>query len=168
MARRNLQRERQQRGQDFQDEIRRSWRKLPNVWRFRLPDGGGGNRPGDELILLEEINVLAEHKRTEGDDFQLAFLRPSQLKGLVDFDRVISRNYGLVFVSFLDEARGQDIAYCFRLARALQYMKTRGRQYIHLEEFESGAFPAIALPLLPNEKERTYDLKGVNECYKSL
>lgn len=168
MTKRNLQRERQQRGQDFQDEVRRSWRKLSNVWRFRLPDGGGGNRPGDELILLEDISILAEHKRTEGDEFQLSFLRPSQLKGLRDFDKVITRNYGLVFVSFLDEKRGQDMAYCFRLLRGLQFMQRQGRQYIHLEEFKRNEMPAIDLPLLPNEKERTYDLKGVLECYKYL
>lgn len=165
---RNLQKERQQRGEDFQNEIRRSWRKLPNVWRFRLPDGGGGSRPGDELILLEGLNILAEHKRTTEDSFQLSFMRKPQLKGLTDFDSVISKNYGLVFVSFLDEKRGQDLAYCFRLTAALQFMNKKGRLHITLDELRRNEMTCIALPLLPHERERTYDLKGVLACYKYL
>lgn len=167
----NLQKLRQQRGDDFQNELRASWRLLPNVWRFRLPDGGGGSRPGDELILLEDVNILAEHKRTYGDKFELGFLRPPQLKGLLDFDTVISRNLGLVFVSFLNEEKGTDEAYAFRLIRAMQYMQTKGRQYIKREELNQQLVPCIGLPLLPPPAgtiDRLYDLKGVLQCYKSL
>lgn len=168
MAFDHKQKERQQRGEDFQSEIRRSWRLLANVWRLRVKDGGGSSNAGDELILLNDINVLAEHKRTAGYTFQLGFLRPSQLKGLVDFDRVISRNYGLVFVSFYNEDIGLDKAYAFRLVTALRYLQAKGSKTIHLNEFERGDMPAIELPRLPGIIDKTYDLKGVQECYKSL
>lgn len=167
----HLQKLRQQRGDDFQNEMRASWRLLPNVWRFRLPDGGGGSRPADELVLLEDVNILAEHKRTYGEKFELGFLRPPQLKGLQDFDLVIPRNLGLVFVSFLNEEKGIDEAYAFRLVRALQFMHVTGRRYITREEFQQQRVPCIALPLLPPPAgtiDRIYDLQGVLQCYKSL
>jgi hypothetical protein len=165
---RNLQKERQQRGDDFQNEMRASWRLLPNVWRLRLTDGGGSSRPGDELILLDKISILAEHKRTYGDRFELGFLRPSQLKGLQDFDRVIARNLGLVFVSFLNEEKGTDEAYAFRLLRALHFMQQHERRYITRDELKSNYMPCIELPRLQDTQDRLYDLKGVLECYKSL
>lgn len=166
-ALRNLQKDRQQRGDDFQAEIRRSWRQLPNIWRFRIPDGGGGTRPADEIILAQDLNILAEHKRTKKKSFQLDFLRPNQVQGLLDFERVIDRNYGLVFVSFLDDKAGVDEAYAFRLVQAMQFMKKKGRVSITLDEFRRQAMPCISLPLLPTA-ERTYDLQGVLTCYKSI
>lgn len=68
-AMRNKQRERQQRGDDFQAEIRRSWRGVPNVWRMRIADGAGATRPGDEIVITPEVNILAEMKRTESPTF---------------------------------------------------------------------------------------------------
>ena len=167
LAQRNLQRERQQRGDDFQEEIRRSWRRLPNCWRMRIADGGGASRPADELILLEEINVLAEQKRTAGDVFRLGMLRENQITGLVDFDEVISRNLGLVFISFLNEKKGIDKTYVFRLLTAFKFMKAKGRVSIKLEEFERKKIPCVYVPLL-DAAERTYDLKGVLDCYRYL
>lgn len=169
MSKRNLQKERQQRGESFQDELRRSWRLLPNVWRFRIPDGGGGNRPGDEIVLLENINVLAEHKRTQSDKFQLSYLRPSQLKGLLDFDQVIERNYGMVFVNFHNEAKGRDVVYGFRLISAIHFMGNKGRRYITLQEFMSQEIKSVEIPLLPSDDgKRRYDLEELLTCYKSL
>lgn len=162
---RNKQRERNQRGEDFQDEIRRSWRLLPSLWRTRITDGGGGTRPADELIITQDINIIAEHKRTQKKSFQLNFMRPNQITGLVDFDQIIDRNLGLVFVSFLDEAVGVDKAYAFRLITALHYMKKKGRVHITLEEFIEKRVPCVELPRLENG---LYDLQGVVNCYKFL
>lgn len=158
------QKERQQRGEDWQDAVRRSWRLVPNTWRLRIPDGGGGTRPADELVLTEEINILAEHKCTNSDRFQLAYLTPGELKGLMDFDLVISRNLGLVFIHFLNEEKGIDEAYAFRITAAIMFMYDRKREYITLEEFRSGVPLCIPLPRL-EAPEPTYDLKGVLTCY---
>lgn len=163
---RELQRERQQRGEAFQDEVRRSWAKVSNCWRMRIRDGGGGTRPADEIVLLADVNILAEHKRTEADRFELAYLRPDQFKGLLLFDRCLERNYGLVFVSFQNEAEGRDEAYAFRLARALQYMQEKKRQYVTLDELKRAALPCA--PLARITADITYDLKGLVECCKSL
>lgn len=159
------QKERQQRGEDFQDEMRRSWRLVSNCWRMRITDGRGSTRPADEVILLSDVNILAEHKRTQGDRFELSFLRPNQLKGLVDFDRVIARNRGLVFVSFLDDSIGLDKAVVFPLIDILGHMKRRGRQYAKLEEFEKREIPGLLLPRIQLDDGPGYDLKGVNNYF---
>lgn len=167
ISQRNKQRERQERGQDFQVEMRRSWHFVNNCWRKRLKDGGGGTEPGDDVILLQDFNVLAEYKRTEGHRFEMKFLRPDQVRGLLDFDRIIARNYGLVFVSFHNPKDGLDEAYAFRLIRALRYMYNRGVLYIPLDAFRRKSLPCIELPRL-DDPEPTYDLRGLIECYKSL
>lgn len=156
------QKERQQRGQDFQEELRRSWRLVPNCWRMRIADGRGGTRPADEIVLLSDINVLAELKRTKGDRFNLGMLEVNQIRGLLDFDSVIDRNRGLVFVSFLDEARGVDLAVAFRLIPAAKYMKQKNKKYISIEEFKNKSIPCLWLERIKLEDGPGYDLKGVN------
>lgn len=79
-----------------------------------------GTRPADELVLLEHVNLLCEEKRTDGDRFMLSMLRTDQLKGLINFEKALDRNIGLVLVSFLNEA--VDVAYAFRLVHAMAYM----------------------------------------------
>jgi hypothetical protein len=164
---RNKQRERQQRGEDFQVEIRRSWRLVPNTWRLRLKDGGGGTNAADELTITDDVNILNEMKRTAGQKFTLGMLEPNQVRGLIDFDEVVKRNYGLVFISFYNEGKDLDEAYAFRLITGLKYMKKKNQLHIKLSDFQNGNVPAIHLPRL-NAAEPTYDLKGVAECYKYL
>lgn len=161
------QKNRQQRGEDFQDEIRRSWSYVPGSWRIRIPDGGGASRPADNIVLTQDVNILEELKRTAGDAFTLNMLRKSQVRGLVDFDAVIKRSYGLVYVSFLNTKEDRDEAYAFRLTTALRYMHGTGKRGINLGQLQSGNMPSIALKLL-DEPERTYDLKEVSRCYKYL
>lgn len=170
MNQRNKQRERRQRGEDFQAEMRRSWHLVPNTWRMRIADGGGGTRPADEIILAPEVNILAEHKRTSGDRFELSFLRPNQVRGLLDFDGVIERNYGLVFISFHNPEKDLDECYALRLVETLRYMQYKERQHILLEELQTlkteRSHPVgIYVPRL---HEDTYDLGRVAECYRYL
>lgn len=164
----NKQAERRQRGEDFQAELRRSWRLLPNCVRLRISDGANkaGSRPSDELILLSDINVLVEAKRTNGPDFTLNMLREPQIKGMLDFETALKRNRGLVFISFLNPDCGLDEAYAFRFTDALHFMRNFGTRRIRLEEFQSKDIKCVFLPLLKSTKERTYDLKGVERCYR--
>ncbi|MFJ5716574.1 hypothetical protein [Neobacillus sp. NPDC093127] len=164
---RNKQRERQQRGDDFQEEIRNSWPHVPNVWHIHIKDGGGGTRPADRLVLCEEVNILSELKRTAGERFNLSFLRPNQIRGLIDFDQVIKRNYGLVLVSFHNPKKHLDKAYAFRLHHALMFFHKHSRQYLTLEELEAKKILAIELPRL-SYSDKTYDLRGLATCYKYL
>lgn len=167
---RNKQAERRQRGEDFQIEIRRSWRIIPGCWRLRITDGVNrtGTRPADDLVLLEHINVLSEEKRTASDRFELAYLRPSQIKGLLEFEAVLERNKGLVFVSFLHD--DVDAAFAFRLVDATVYMREQNRKYITLQELQLQKILCVPLPVIEimegNEPVRGYDLKGVQECYR--
>lgn len=138
------QKERRDRGQEFQDEIRRSWRMMNNVWRLRISDGRGATRPADEIVTTMKGNFLIEAKRTQGDKFELGFIRPNQLRGLLNFE-VIPQNFGLVFVSFLN--KDIDEAYAFRLSTVIKYMQERRYRYIArniLKNFVT--LPAIQLP----------------------
>lgn len=167
-ALRNKQRERHNRGHDFQQEIKRSWRRIPNIWTLPIQDGRGGSKPADRLVITEHANYLTELKRTAKKEFQLDFLRPNQIRGLIDFDQVIEKNRGLVFVSFLDSKKGIDEAYAIRLVHALHYMKQTGKTSIPLEHLrQAGKAIVTPIPLLETAK-RIYDLKGVVECYKYL
>nr|WP_092074976.1 hypothetical protein [Dendrosporobacter quercicolus]NSL49607.1 hypothetical protein [Dendrosporobacter quercicolus DSM 1736]SDN24707.1 hypothetical protein SAMN04488502_11563 [Dendrosporobacter quercicolus] len=164
------QKERRDRGQEFQDEIRRSWRLVPNVWRMRISDGRGSTRPADEIVTTANGNFLIEAKRTQGDKFELSFIRPNQFRGLLNFE-VIPRNFGLVFVSFL--SKDIDEAYAFRLSTVIKYMQERRFRYIArniLKNFVT--MPAIQLPRTyyhdPKDKRLSgpaYDLTEViNNC----
>lgn len=167
------QKERHDRGEEFQDEIRRSWRLIPNVWRMRIKDGRGGTRPADEIVTTPNGNFLIEAKRTAGDRFELGFIRPNQLRGLVNFE-VIPQNFGLVFVSFQNEKI--DEAYAFRLSSLLKYMRQYRFQYISLAVFRTFlTIPCLQLPRTyyhdPHNKKLSgpaYDLTEVIKCCKSL
>lgn len=167
----NKQKERYQRGENFQDEIRRSWRRLSNLWRLRIEDSSG-SRPGDELILTMDpegrpINILAEHKRTSDNKFNLSDLRQGQVKGLIDFESVLPWNFGLVFVNFLNRDQDRDITYAFRLVKAIEYMKEKDRASVPLKDFVSEV-PALQIPVLEGVIPRTYDMRGVLYCYQLL
>ena len=172
-ALRNKQRERQQRGSDFQEEYRRSWHEVPNVWQIRIKDGRGGTKPADHLTICQKVNILAELKRTASQKFELGYLEPNQIRGLIDFDQVIAKNYGLVICSFHNPGKGLDECYAIRLVTAIRYMNDKGRNHITLEELQKGALVganiqvAIKVPRL-EKATPTYDLKGVSECYKYL
>lgn len=138
------QKERHNRGEEFQDEIRRSWRLIPNVWRMRIADGRGATRPADEIVTTINGNFLVEAKRTAGEKFELGFIRPNQFRGLLNFE-IIPRNFGLVFVSFLN--KNVDEAYAFRLSSAIKYMKEHGFQYIARKSFKNFVdLPTVSLP----------------------
>lgn len=132
---------------------------------MRITDGGGATRPADTIVLLEDRNILAEYKRTDGEEFKLGMLEVNQQTGLVDFEATqIPANMGVVFVSFLNEDQGRDECYGFRLIPALEYMRDHKRVSVPLKVLRAGGIPAIYLPLI-DEVERTYDLKEVyNLC----
>lgn len=164
------QKERYQRGEDFQNEIRRGWRRVPNSWRRRVVDGEGGTQPADEIILLPEGNVLAEHKRTVNDRFNLNKLEPNQQKGLLDFDAVLPQNYGLVFISFLDEARDVDETYVVRFLSLARYLRSKGRISITRNELMINILSGKVchIPVSTVNGIREYDLRGLGNCLKSM
>lgn len=139
---------------------------------MRISDGVSSTRPADELVLTEEVNILAEHKRTEGTKFELSFLRPNQIQGLVDFDEVVTRNVGLVFVSFHNPTQRRDEAYVLRLVTVLRYLRIKERQYISLSELQAGmgvgtSALSVRIPRLESGS-KLYDLREVPRCCKSL
>lgn len=167
------QKERHDRGEEFQNEIRRSWRLLPHVWRMRIKDGGGSTRPADEIVTTVNGNFLVEAKRTAGDKFELSFIRPNQFRGLLNFE-VVPHNFGLVFVSF--QNKNTDEAYAFRLSSLIRYMKEYHFQYIGLPIFRNFiTIPCISLPRTYYHDPKNarlsgpaYDLTEVVRCCRSL
>lgn len=142
-------------GEEFQEEMRRSWSLLPN-WRHRLRDGRGLENPGDEVILLNSCNILAEHKRTNGDQFKLSMLEESQKTGLLQFDNALDHNIGMVFVDF--EEFGE--CYAFRFLKALQWMDKHGRKSVPLQVFRDKGFPMIFyLPRIKIDGKPAYDVR---------
>lgn len=165
------QKERYQRGEDFQNEIRRGWRLVPNSWRRRVVDGqGSGTQPADEIILLPEGNVLAEHKRRKGDRFSLNELEPNQQKGLLDFDAVLPQNYGLVFISFLDEEKGVDEAYVVRFVSLARYLRSEGRSSITRNQLMINVVSdkVVHIPVRTVDCVRIYDLRRLGKCLKFM
>lgn len=167
----NKQKERQQRGANYETEMAESWRRIPNCWYMKIPDGGGDSRPGDYIIMLIGANILAEYKRTDGDKFNISFLRPNQINGLINFEATdIPINNGVVFVSFLNDSKGIDEAYAFRLYPAIRFMREQGKKHIKLEEFRNGTFPALKLEsnleIVDKNILRIYDLKEVRSICK--
>ena len=168
-----LQKLRRDRGEEFQDEIRRSWRMIPNVWRLRIKDGRGGSRPADEIVTTSGGNFLIEAKRTQGDKFELGFIRPNQFKGLLSFE-TIPQNFGLVFISFQNAKI--DEAYAVRLSSLIRYTNEYRYRYVSLSVFRNIAtIPCVELPRIyyhdPKNKKLSgpaYDLTEVIRCCKSL
>lgn len=159
------QRERRQRGHDFQNEVLQSLRYVPNLWTINIQDGRGGSRPADRIILTEKVNILAELKRTSGSRFYLNFLRPNQIQGLIDFDTVIEKSLGLVFISFHEPKKQLDEMYIFRLTTALKYMKKKDKLHIDLKELQDEVIPSLHIKRVND----LYDLNGVNTLHcKSL
>ncbi|MCY8609930.1 hypothetical protein G3M81_12530 [Bacillus paralicheniformis] len=155
---RSKQRERQQRGEDFEAEIKRSWPLVENVWHMKIKDGGGSTTPADRIILTKDVNILAEMKRTKGKSFKLGLLRQNQITGLLDFDQVIDRNFGLVIVSFHNPEILLDETYAFRLIDGLKFMKQHNKLNIKLTEFQSEALSSVKIPRIGAGQPR-YDLK---------
>lgn len=153
-----LQSQRRNSGKEFEEAIRRSWLRVPDVWRMRITDGGGASRPGDELVLTAHGNMLIEMKRTESDRFELGFLRPGQLNGLVRFDECLKQNHGLVFISFIEH---KEQAFAFKITDAMEFMCLYRRKYITREEFCSGDFFSIKLPVMYDGHDKYYDLLGL-------
>lgn len=163
----NKQKERHDRGHDFQEEIKNSWRHVPNIWTMPIADGRGGSRAADRITIAPKVNLLTELKRTSKKAFELSFLRPNQIRGLIDFDAVIEQNYGIVLVSFHDLPKGVDEVYAIRLKTALYYMHSKNKTSIKLEELRKEGMESIAIPLPKlNTQEIAYDLKELVECYK--
>lgn len=92
-------RQRRQRGAEFQGELEEALRRLPSAWVRRLRDSHNDN-PFDYLVLTPDINVGIEAKRVKGVRFHLSALRPSQVQGLIEFERALPRNYGVVAIRF--------------------------------------------------------------------
>lgn len=162
---------RRDRGEQFQQEIRLSWSLVPQSWRLRIADGRGSSRPADELVLLDGCNLLLELKRTTYAGFKLSFMRTNQIKGLLDFERAVPNNRGLVLVSIIND--DHDTTLAFRLSQVMKWMQERGQEHVKLEDFYTGQIPFIHLFLhedyshLP-EGERIYDMRRLQDRWKSL
>ncbi len=150
--------EKRGRGTSFQDEVRRSWALIPGTWRLRITDTGAGSRPADELVLTAERNYLIEMKRTQNSTFSLGLLRPTQIKGLHDFDVALQQNYGLVFWSIQNSTL--DTAYAFRFYDFAQHYCRSLQKSISQADLVRNLKHAV-LPRIEVEGEPGYDLRGV-------
>lgn len=150
--------EKRQRGNDFQDEVRRSWSLIPATWRMRITDTGAGSRPADELVLTTPRNFLIEMKRTLKPIFGFGNLRENQATGLNAFDMALPGNCSLIFWSIQNE--DQDEAYAFRFADFCSLCLRTGKLSATLYELQT-YLQYAALPRITVNGKPGYDLRGV-------
>lgn len=154
--------DKRQRGENFQEEIRRSWALIPNCWRMRITDDCG-SRPADEIVILPHVNFLIEMKRKADDRLNLADLRTNQIGGLIDFIKAGNKNVGMIFVSFLSES--VDATYAISIRTFLQHLKKMDRLYMDRQEI-SEYQEAILLPRIMVDADPANNLRGLVDWFK--
>lgn len=128
------QRNRWERGVDFQEEFRESLRRVPKCWFKRLPDGAGP-QPFDTLVLLEDFNLGLEFKRLKDGNLDFDDIRPNQVKGLVNFNNCLKRNVGAIAVHFYDPERVLDDCFLVSIMQLLRFYSENGTQRAGLIQF---------------------------------
>lgn len=113
------QRERWERGTDFQEEFRGSLKRVPKCWFKRLE--GPGPQPFDTLALLEKFSLGLEFKRLKEGNLDFDDLRPNQVKGLVNFNNCLKRNVGAVAVHFYNTETALDECYLVSIMQLLKF-----------------------------------------------
>lgn len=148
-------------GKEFELEIAKSWTLVNNAWRLRLRDGGGIECPADELVLLPNVRLLNELKRTNKNYFSLKLLRTNQISGLLTFEKKDSNNYGLVFINFYNEHFNIDRLFVFRLVHLYMFIKTNkyDKLYFPIDLFERSDILSIELDTYYVSLKKYYDLK---------
>jgi len=156
--------EKRARGEAFQNEIKASWRLIPDCWRMRISDDCG-SRPADEIVLLSEDRLLNELKRKADGMLCISDLRTNQLGGLIDFMHAGGNNFGMVLVSFVDDT--YDTAYAIAISTFLNLCERKNRMYLSIKEISDAVYEGLAveIPRLAScqEKEKflvdVYDLR---------
>lgn len=149
--------EKRARGEAFQNEIKASWRLIPDCWRMRISDDCG-SRPADEIVLLSEDRLLNELKRKSDGMLCISDLRTNQLGGLIDFMHAGGNNFGMVIVSFLDDE--WDTAYAIPISVFLSTCEKKNRMYMSIAEIASSTYEGKAVELSRTaEFADCYDLK---------
>lgn len=138
------QRERWERGTDFQEEFRSSLHRVPKCWFKRLVDGSGP-QPFDTLALLDKVSLGLEFKRKKSGTLDFSDLRPNQVTGLLNFNNCLTRNVGAVAVHFLDEDAGLDECYLVSIQQLLDFYLARGTRRAALQDFKDGVL-GLLLP----------------------
>lgn len=148
-------------GERFEKEIAESWQQVPKSWRLRIRDGGGGDRPGDEIVVLDKFRLLCELKCTNKKTFSMSLIRPGQIQGLMAFSKCNRLNLGLVFIKF-EYTQELFIVHIFDLMKWISMNETLS---ISRNEFDENILKNIKM-------ERCKDIwnfrninEALDECY---
>ncbi|MEN6565896.1 MAG: hypothetical protein ABFC57_06310 [Veillonellales bacterium] len=152
--------EKRLRGEQFQEEIRRSWSLIPNCWRMRITDDCG-SRPADEIVILPYVNFLIEMKRKAVGRLCLSDLRMNQIGGLNDFEKTGEKNVSLIMFSCLNAEI--DVTYAVTFKDLLWFMKKNNRLSLKLMGIRAIGFP---LPRLLIGGKPGFDLSGLVAAFK--
>jgi len=148
-------------GNDFQDDIAMSWSFCTNSWRMRIRDGGHGDRPADEIVVLDKFRVLAELKRTQSNTFKLkALVKTNQINGLLAFDKLNYYNVGVLIIHF----SSIDECYVVRIAELLKYIVKIRKFSISHTCFSDKQFPVLRL----HKKDGVWDLTNFDRTAGEL
>ena len=134
VSRSEIGKESQKKGRKFEDRMRDSWLASDlSLWRMRIKDGAGTERPGDELIIMNKLRILAEHKTTSNETFSIASnLKPHQISAGAAFSSLNYKNKSIVFINFKNDKI--DKTYAVSMYSIVDFMYRTKKKSIRLEE----------------------------------
>ena len=90
-------------GKSTEDMIKEAWGKVPGLWQLKITDMPGlGDRPADNILIVENLRILQEVKSTVSDKITLGgLIHRHQVKALWDFQSLHKDNLGIIVVEFL-------------------------------------------------------------------
>jgi hypothetical protein len=118
-------------GKDFEDIMRESWEQVPNSWRIRIKDGGGGESPADDLVLLDKFRLLLEYKSTDKKSFSISgALKTHQIYAGLAFMSLNFFNVSLIVINY----ESFNTVYIISMRSLFSFMRKTNKKSITIEE----------------------------------
>ena len=129
-----------QEGDDFQLEVANAWKAVTGAWRMRIRDGGNGERPADEIVLLDKFRILSEIKSTKATSVNVTnLIEDCQVRGLLGFEQMNKHNVGVVIIKF----RSYDTYVVVRMRCIVDFIKHIQQLSLSYELFETKLIPCM-------------------------
>lgn len=147
------------RGTRFETEYSLSLKQLPNSISYRMKNGYAADE-FDYLTLLSWGNIAAETKRC-GHQFGFTNISDKQLFGLIEFQKKLPTNIGIVPINFksLPGDGAFNELFIIPVTDLAKYMLTARHQYLALETCRSGF--GVPVKRIRFEKAYGWDLANV-------
>lgn len=152
-------------GKATEDMMIKAWSKVPGLWQLKITDSPGlGDRPADNILIVENLRILQEVKSTTGDAIRLgSLIHKHQVKNLYDFQSLHKDNIGLIVVEFLTHKKLVFID----IIQYIKHLKRSAYNYLGLPEILKNAsntdLSIYIHPMTSGAPEMTKIFKEVQE-----